>query len=166
MSKKKLFDFSIGFLGVAVSHLDAYKSSQVDIKEKKALREKEKEFREILQNITRQEIEGAGLGNQFPTAKPVCLFILQYFSSEKDYNRRDLDNIAKSILDSFKGVVFKSDAQVKTLLISKKLKDERVDKNFLFVAGKEHNQGYERFVKEAGIERVYNAFQEIKKVQE
>lgn len=166
MSKKKYFDFNVGLLGVvAVSYHEAYKQSSADIKEKKELGEQEKKFRQLLADVTKQTIKKANLADQFPTEKPICLFVLQYFVSERDYREKDVDNMAKAILDTFKGVVYKSDAQVKTLLVVKELKDDKVDRNFLYIAGKEHKRGYERFVKEAGIQQAHTLFQKISKEQ-
>ena len=46
---------------------------------------------------------------------------MQYFAIEKEYVRRDVDNMAKTILDVLKSRFYRDDSQVKTLLVGKKL---------------------------------------------
>jgi Holliday junction resolvase RusA-like endonuclease len=42
----------------------------------------------------------------------------------KDNRRRDIDNVAKIILDSFTGLIYEDDSQIKKLMIIKSLPDE------------------------------------------
>ncbi len=72
----------------------------------------------------------------FPSKKEVVVFILQFFLLKKDYDTRDVDNMAKTVLDSLKGKLYIDDCQVRTLVASKKMY-KRVNSNFVFVAVKE-----------------------------
>lgn len=58
---------------------------------------------------------------QFPSNGEIFVFIIQYFASQNEYARRDIDNMAKTILDVLKGRFYRDDSQVKTLLIGKKM---------------------------------------------
>ena len=61
------------------------------------------------------------------------VFVVQYFASDKEYGRRDVDNMAKTILDVLKNRFYRDDSQVKTLLVGKKL-EKRVPQDFAYVA--------------------------------
>ena len=61
---------------------------------------------------------------------------MQFFSSRKEYESRDVDNISKTILDCLKGKLYIDDSQVRNLLISKKM-SPKVPTNFVFVGIRE-----------------------------
>ena len=99
---------------------------------------------------------------QFPTHSEVFVFILQYFVSQKEYKGRDIDNMAKTILDVIKGRFYLDDSQVKTLLVGKKM-DKRVPENFAYVALKELRSDRDvDALKISGLERSVTLFQELK----
>ncbi len=99
---------------------------------------------------------------QFPSRSEVFVFIMQYFVSPKEYGSRDIDNMAKTILDVIKGRFYLDDSQVKTLLVGKKL-DKRVPENFAYVALKELRSDRDvDALKISGLERSVTLFQELK----
>lgn len=99
---------------------------------------------------------------QFPTSHEVFVFIVQYFVAEKEYNYRDIDNMAKTILDVLKKKLYNDDSQVKTLLIGKKM-EKRVRQNFAYIAIKELKDGRDvDAIKISGLERSVGLYQELK----
>lgn len=100
---------------------------------------------------------------QFPSVQEIFVFIVQYFESEKEYSRRDVDNMAKTILDVLRNRFYHDDSQVKTLLVGKKMADNRVSQNFAYVAIKELKSGGDvDALKISGLERSVTMFQELK----
>jgi Holliday junction resolvase RusA-like endonuclease len=71
----------------------------------------------------------------FPTKKEVVVFALQFFKHQGEYEKRDVDNMGKTILDCLKGKLYIDDVQVRTLVISKKT-SKRLPNNFVFVGVK------------------------------
>ena len=99
---------------------------------------------------------------QFPSDGEVFVFILQYFFLESEYRRRDIDNMAKTILDVLNGRFYRDDSQVKTLLVGKKM-ERRVPQNFAYVALKKLNATQDvDALKISGLERSVTMFQELK----
>lgn len=88
--------------------------------------------------------------DQFPTKNEAFIFIVQYFVSEKEYRSRDIDNMAKTVLDVLKGRFYRDDGQVTTLLIGKKM-EKRVPHNFAYIA-----------IKISGLERSVTSYQELR----
>lgn len=162
---KKFFDFNVGLLALAPSQHDAHKEDsegKIKIKEET---EKIKNFKQILKSATQKRIDARQL-KQFPTEKPIFIFVLQYFASKKKWESIDLDNIAKPILDAFENVVYKDDSQVKTLLMEKRVNDKRILENFLYISIKEQRIDIEgAVVKKAGLEQAFALFQEIERQQ-
>jgi len=165
MPKKKRgnkvsFDFNIGFPRIAISVKDGFKNI-IDEKGKttgniiiKELTKGEREFQEYIKKQTKARIKIARLEKILPTEKLVCVCILQYCVSQNVYKTLDVDNIARSILNGLKGIIFKDDAQVKVLLSEKRLNDKNIDANFLFVGIKlEKKDTFSSFAKQANIEQ-------------
>lgn len=99
---------------------------------------------------------------QFPSDGEVFIFILQYFTAEDEYHRRDIDNMAKTILDILKSRLYHDDSQVRTLLVGKKI-EQRVPQNFAYVAVKKLSKTQDvDALKISGIERSVTLFQELK----
>ena len=90
------------------------------------------------------------------------VFVVQYFASDKEYGRRDVDNMAKTILDVLKNRFYRDDSQVKTLLVGKKL-EKRVPQDFAYVAIKRLGSSQDvDALKISGLERSVTMFQELK----
>lgn len=100
--------------------------------------------------------------HKFPSDREIFIFIIQYFVSEKKYRRRDIDNMAKTVLDLLKGKIYRDDSQVKTLLVGKKM-EQRVPQDFAYVAIRElsHDKDVDA-LKISGVERSVTLFQELK----
>lgn len=162
MSKKTKIadiDFHTGVDGVIPSTQEAFDADtyhgQVRKTEKEGLLKFKAELGEHL------NVKLAGNEN-FPTDGEVFVFILQYFVGEKEYTRRDIDNMAKTILDVLKGRFYRDDSQVKTLLVGKKI-DRRIAQNFAYIAIKKLGQDRDAdALKISGIERSVTLFQELK----
>ena len=161
MSKKSKtssvdFDFGVGL--VIPSTQEAYKETfQGEIRREE--KEKLASFKDIIGKDLDQRLKA---NPQFPVNCEVFLFIVQYFVSETEYACRDIDNMAKTILDLLKARFYKDDSQVKTLLVGKKI-EKRVPQNFAYVAIKELRSGQDvDALKSSGLERSVTMFQELK----
>ncbi len=101
----------------------------------------------------------SGLPGGFPSKNEIFIAILQFFSGIKEYQRRDIDNISKTILDSLKGKIYHDDSQVRTLLISKKV-SSRVPVNFVFVGIRElHGETDVEIVRATMMEQAVTLYQ-------
>ncbi len=170
MSKKKKkvqCKFDLGFLGLTPSTQPDYvwdKTAKVPVVERKKLSKLNKEFQEFLADMARDRIKDLNLEEIYPTDEPIYIYIVQHFVSEKKYKSRDLDNIARTILNSFGGVVYKSDVQVKTLLVAKRLKDKKIKDNFLYIVVEKQKIGTDvSVVRWAGIQSAYEHYIKLKK---
>jgi Holliday junction resolvase RusA-like endonuclease len=158
-SKIADIDFHTGVEGIIPSTQEAFASGayhgEVRKTEKEELVNFKVEFGEHL-NTKLADNEN------FPTDGEVFIFIMQYFIGEKEYTRRDIDNMAKTVLDVLKGRFYNDDSQVKTLLVGKKM-DQRIAQNFAYVAIKKLGKDRDAdALKIAGIERAVTLFQELK----
>ena len=151
------FDFGVGKIIPATqeAHRDDGFDGQV--------RKTEKEALSVFKTALGSELDSKLVGNeQFPTDGEVFVFIVQYFGAEKEYGRRDVDNMAKTILDVSKGRFYRDDSQVKTLLVGKKL-EKRVPQDFAYVAIKRLSSAQDvDALKISGLERSVTMFQELK----
>ncbi len=161
MSKKRKiasidFDFGIGEIipSTQEAYHDGYKGS---------VRKTEKTHLSQFKKTLGKDIDERLKDNeQFPSDQEIFVFIIQYFVSEKEYSRRDIDNMAKTILDVLKGRFYRDDSQVRTLLVGKKM-EKRVPQNFAYAAIRELPSGRDvDALKISGIERSVTLFQELK----
>lgn len=162
MSKKAKInstDFDFGIDGIVPSTQEAYHHEKFE----GAVRKIEKESLEVFKNTVVADLDARLKNNeQFPSVGEVFVFIVQYFASEKEYSRRDVDNMAKTILDILKKRFYGDDSQVKTLLIGKKL-EKRVPQNFAYIAIKRLSSSQDvDALKISGLERSVTMFQELK----
>ena len=152
-------DFDAGIDGIVPSTQEAYHHEGFE----EAVRKTEKESLTIFKSTVSRDWDTrlAGIEN-FPTDREVFVFVVQYFVSEIEYRRRDIDNIAKNILDILKGRLYRDDSQVRTLLVTKKM-EQRVPQNFAYVAVKKLNLTQDvDALKISGLERSITMFQELK----
>ena len=162
MSKKEprtSVDFDIGIGEIIPSTQEAFKDDGFH----KATRKKEKTGTlTFKQNFLKRLEEDLKDKHQFPTSNEVFVFIVQYFVSETEYKSRDIDNMAKTILDVLKERFYRDDGQVKTLLIGKKM-EGRVPHNFAYIAIKELKGGRDvDALKISGLERSITLYQELR----
>lgn len=157
---KTAIDFDVGIGDIIPATQEAYHkgefSASIQKEEKTSLIQFKQDF---------LERAGANLKDnaKFPTDCEVFVFIVQYFASENEYRRRDIDNMAKTILDISKGQFYRDDSQVKTLLVGKKMADQRVSKNFAYVAIKILGATQDAdALKISGLERAVTMFQELR----
>lgn len=162
MSKKQSltsidFDFGVGKIIPATQ--EAFSDEGFDVQ----VRKTEKESLSIFKSTLGTEIDSKLTSNElFPTDGEVFLFIVQYFGAQKEYTRRDIDNMAKTILDVLRGRFYRDDSQVKTLLIGKKL-EKRVPQDFAYCAVKRLSSSQDvDALKISGLERSVTMFQELK----
>lgn len=157
-SKISAIDFHFGVGEIIPSTQEAYQAV-FDGAIRKVEKERLAQFKQTLGQDLDQRLKS---DERFPSDREVFVFIVQYFASEKEYTRRDVDNLAKTILDVLKKRFYRDDSQVKTLLIGKKI-EQKIPQNFAYVAIKELALGYDiDALKIAGIERSVVLFQELK----
>lgn len=162
MSKKQPltpidFDFGVGQIVPATQ--EAHHSDGFDGQ----VRKTEKEALTVFKSTLGSELDSKLASNEhFPTDGEVFVFVVQYFAAEKEYGRRDVDNMAKTILDVLKNRFYRDDSQVKTLLVGKKL-EKRVPQDFAYVAVKRLGSSQDvDALKISGLERSVTMFQELK----
>jgi|SRR3989344_2809212 len=137
MSKKtgklESIDFDTGINAIIPSTQESYRGDEFS----GSVRHEEKQnlilFKQSWGLKIDQDLKSS---EQFPSDREIFVFIVQYFAAEAEYVRRDIDNMAKTILDILKGRFYRDDSQVKTLLVGKK-RENRVPQNFAYVAIKE-----------------------------
>ena len=162
MSKKQPltsidFDFGVGEIIPATQ--EAYRSDELDGQVRKTEKEGLTVFKNTVGSVIDSKLES---NEQFPSDGEVFVFIVQYFAAENEYRRRDVDNMAKTILDILKSRFYRDDSQVKTLLVGKKL-EKRVPQNFAYVAIKRLGASQDvDALKISGLERSVTMFQELK----
>jgi len=163
MSKRKQklktnIDFQFGVFRIIPSTQQAYHKDAVDLSVRVKERKQTSGFDDEVSDILSRKQKDLG---RFPTNNELFVFILQFFVSEQEYRKRDIDNMAKTILDSLKGKFYHDDKQVKTLLISKKIDKRRVPQDFAYIAIKELKTGEDlEILKVAGIHRAITFYQE------
>lgn len=153
------FDFDFGTGVIIPSTQEAYKQESKGFSLKPE-RNQLADFKSAFGKEITTCLDG---NSQFPSSREFFIFIVQYFIGVSDYHCRDIDNIAKTILDVLKGRFYQDDGQVKTLLVTKKIDLRRVPQNFAFVAVKEiKNDSDVEALKVCGIERSVTLYQELK----
>lgn len=167
MSKKNKkpkisIDFQFGIDNIIPSTQESFrKDGRVDFtrraEEKKSIVVFNKKVSDVLTEQSEQL-------QQFPTDNEIFVFILQYFVADKEYNSRDVDNMAKTILDLLKKRFYNSDSQVKTLLVSKRIDKRNVPQNFAYIAVKELKKGEEMYFFKKSIERSLNFYRELHRI--
>jgi len=162
MSKKQpltSIDFDIGIGAIIPATQEAHHDNGFD----RQVRKIEKEGLAIFKSTLGSDIDSKLMTNEhFPSDGEVFVFILQYFAAEKEYRRRDVDNMAKTILDILKSRFYSDDSQVKTLLVGKKI-EKRVSQDFAYVAVKCLGASQDvDALKISGLERSVTMFQELK----
>lgn len=164
MSKKKkiyqtVVDFDIGIGEIVPSTQEAFSGGEFSQATRKLEGTAIKIFKENFLQKVEKSLKNS---TQFPTSSEIFIFVMQYFLSEKEYKSRDIDNMAKTILDLLKDKFYSDDGQVKTLLVGKKM-EKRVPKNFAYIAIKEPKDGRDvDALKISGLERSVTLFQELK----
>lgn len=162
MSKKQPLtpiDFDFGIGEIIPTTQEAYHSDGFD----RQIRQTEKYGLINFKNTVGSKLDSKLINDEhFPTDGEVFVFVVQYFAVEKEYGRRDVDNMAKTILDVLKNRFYRDDSQVKTLLVGKKL-EKRVPQDFAYVAIKRLGSSQDvDALKISGLERSVTMFQELK----
>lgn len=163
MSKNKVkftpIDFDTGIGTIIPATQEAHTSDGFDGQVRKV----EKESLVAFKQVVGDQLDSELVQNEaFPTDGEVFVFIVQYFGSNKEYSRRDVDNMAKTILDLLRNRFYRDDSQVKTLLVGKKI-ETRVPQNFAYIAIKKLSATQDvDALKISGLERSVTMFQELK----
>ncbi|MFA6474661.1 MAG: RusA family crossover junction endodeoxyribonuclease [Patescibacteria group bacterium] len=149
-------DFGIGQIIPATQ--EAYQVDQFSGQTRKIEKESLGVFKHTINGYLDKKLADS---QQFPTSQELFVFVIQYFASTREYQRRDIDNMAKTILDVLKQRCYYDDSQVKTLLVGKKI-EKRVPQNFAYVAIKMLHTEDVDAMKISGLERSVTMFQELK----
>ncbi len=153
-------DFQFGTGRIIPATQEAFRGG---VHDKKVRVMEKQELVQFRKEIGRQLDIDLRENEQFSTDNDVFVFIIQYFAGNKEYRRRDIDNISKTILDVLKDRFYRDDSQVRTLLAGKKM-DLKVSQNFGYVAIKELRGNKEvDALKISGIVRSVTLFHDLKK---
>lgn len=100
----------------------------------------------------------------FPTSNSVFVAIIQFFTStKKDYKVRDVDNMAKTVLDILEqNKFYKNDSQVRTLLVSKRVDIKNVPQNLGFIYVKVLEDGEDIQVIEDLLKEALKLYEDLK----
>lgn len=100
----------------------------------------------------------------FPTSNSVFVAIIQFFTStKKDYKTRDVDNMAKTVLDILEqNKFYKNDSQVRTLLVSKRVDLKNVPQNLGFIYVKVLEDGEDIQVIEDLLKEALKLYEDLK----
>ena len=157
---KTSIDFDIGIGEIIPATQEAFDGDNLLIGKRKEEKTNLTKFKENLRNKITSSTKDQ---KSFPSDKEVFIFVFQYFIGRTEYTKRDIDNMAKTVLDALKGLIYVDDCQVRTLLIGKKI-ERRVPQNFAYIAvkllGKEQDVDA---LKISGLERSVTMFEELKK---
>jgi hypothetical protein len=66
----------------------------------------------------------------FPTDKKVFVLIVQFLRDESAFSDKDLDNMARTVLNALNGIIYKDDKQVAELYACKKVYLQYPKENF------------------------------------
>jgi len=162
MSKKKQIssvDFHFGIGDIIPATQESYHRGEFEGLVRKSEKDSLIRFKESVGFKLDTELK---FDERFPSDGEIFVFIIQYFVSESEYRRRDIDNMAKTVLDILKERFYRDDSQVKTLLVGKKI-EKRVPQNFAYVAIKKLSTTQDvDALKISGLERSITMFQELK----
>jgi Holliday junction resolvase RusA-like endonuclease len=158
----KTFDFQFVIQELIPATQEAFQSDGFDQKIRKQESEAIKAFRGTLSKVLDEELKS---NKQFPSKKGIFVFVLQHFASQREYESRDVDNMAKTILDLLRGRFYDDDKQVLTLLISKRI-DKRIPDNLAYCAIKETSPEHDvEPVKICNVENAVRLYVEAKRRQ-
>ena len=133
-------EYKLIFPGVIPATQEAFKGGEsVD----PVIRRKERKCVTSFKETVSTYINYDKPSNLFPTDSHLYVAIIQFYTSEKkDYKRRDVDNMAKTVLDVLnQGGLYKDDSQVRTLLVSKIVDLKKINQNLGFIYIKILNDG-------------------------
>lgn len=128
------------------------------------VRKEEKECVKIFKKAVSDYVAKDKPSDLFPSDGKLYVAIIQFFTSDKkDYQHRDVDNMAKTVLDALnQGGLYGDDSQVKTLLVSKIVDLKKVPQNLGFVYIKILDDGEDEIFTENIIDQAVTMYKDIK----
>ena len=114
--------------------------------------------------IVAEQIERERPPAVFPTSNSVYVAIIQFFTSDKkSYKTRDVDNMAKTVLDALQqSNLYTNDSQVRTLLVSKRIDLVRVPQDLGFVYIKVLENGEDMHIIDDALEQALQLYDSLK----
>lgn len=156
---KTTVDFDVGIGELIPATQEAFRNDGYSAATRKEEKSSLIQFKKTFSQNIDAELRSEDL---FPTDDEVYVIIIQYFASQIEYSRRDIDNMAKTVLDVLQARLYRDDSQVRTLLVTKKV-EPRVPQNFAYVAVKKLRPSEDILaIKESGLERSITMFQELR----
>ncbi len=128
------------------------------------VRKDEKECVKIFKKSVSDYIIKDKPSDLFPSNGNLYVAIVQFFTSDKkDYQHRDVDNMAKTVLDALnQGGLYKDDSQVRTLLVSKIVDLKKVPQNLGFIYIKILDDGEDEIFTENIIDQAVLMYNDMK----
>lgn len=155
------YQFIIG--GIIPATQEAFKKKKVngvDMYVRKTEKKSLVDFKKIVSELIANDVPPTS----FPTRNSVYVAIIQFFTStQNDYNTRDVDNMAKTVLDVLQqNNLYIDDSQVRTLLVSKRVDLERVPQDLGFVYIKILEDGEDIETINGALEQAMQLYDDLK----
>lgn len=117
------------------------------------------DFKEkILKNIEDMfGTEGSpNISDIIPSKARIFVILIQFFREEYPYNKRDIDNMAKLVLDVMKGHLYVDDNQISELFIHKRI-EKKIKGDFMYIGLKKISSDQNHCcIKEINIESAFS----------
>ena len=132
-NKKEKSDYRIGISGIIPCKQDDYVCVANKLQSKEGSKSVE-EFASFLKNEISKELSTKPeLKKKFPTTSRVFIWIIQFLKDKNKSCQGDIDNMARTILNSLEGVIYKDDKQVSELYVCKQENFNRLNDNFIYI---------------------------------
>lgn len=155
-------EYSLIMKGIIPATQEAFKGGD---KIDSEVRKDEKECVKIFKKAVSDYVTRDKPSDLFPSNGKLYVAIVQFFTSDKkDYQHRDVDNMAKTVLDALnQGGLYGDDSRVRTLLVSKIIDLKKVPQNLGFIYIKILDDGEDEIFTENIIDQavvMYNDMRE------
>jgi len=154
-------EYSLIMNGIIPATQEAFKGGdRINLEVRKEEKECVKIFKKAISDYVAKEKPS----DLFPAKGKLYVAVIQFFiSDKKDYKHRDVDNMAKTVLDALnQGGLYEDDSQVRTLLVSKIVDLKRVNQNLGFIYIKILEDGEDMIFAENIINQAVDIYNDMK----
>jgi len=154
-------EYKVMIEGIIPATQEAFKGGDgVNLKIRREERKCVTDFKKLVSDY----IDNDKPSNLFPANGDLYVAIIQFYTSEKnDYKRRDVDNMAKTVLDVLnQGGFYQDDSQVRTLLVSKIVDLKKINQNLGFIYIKILNNGEDTIFAQDLISQAVELYKDLR----